>query len=186
MNIQPTSEPSTPTNTYAEENNDHQAEFTNLSGSGHKEIAESSSRNIGNSNVHTSSNPQFLNTIVEPKNITEAMADSAWIEAMQDELHQFDRLQVWELVDKPFGKNEGGYWISMNHLASVLAWGLEDICRLCCTQVFFQFTDGSENAVLNGLIEGGGYCAQPADSLIMIIRTSLRLRKLYMELKQAP
>nr|GFA64213.1 integrase, catalytic region, zinc finger, CCHC-type, peptidase aspartic, catalytic [Tanacetum cinerariifolium] len=35
---------------------------------------------------------------------TEAMADSAWIEAMHEELHQFDRLQVWELVDKPFGK----------------------------------------------------------------------------------
>nr|GEZ64223.1 hypothetical protein [Tanacetum cinerariifolium] len=32
------------------------------------------------------------------------MADSARIEAMQEELHQFDRLQVWELVDKPFGK----------------------------------------------------------------------------------
>ncbi|GJZ73802.1 retrovirus-related pol polyprotein from transposon TNT 1-94, partial [Tanacetum coccineum] len=43
--------------------------------------------------------------IVEPKNIKEAMVDSAWIEAMQEELHQFDRLQVWELVDKPFGKN---------------------------------------------------------------------------------
>nr|GEW20905.1 Gag-Pol polyprotein [Tanacetum cinerariifolium] len=40
----------------------------------------------------------------ELKNIKEAMADSAWIEAMQEELHQFDRLQVWELVDKPFGK----------------------------------------------------------------------------------
>ncbi|GJZ83927.1 retrovirus-related pol polyprotein from transposon TNT 1-94, partial [Tanacetum coccineum] len=26
------------------------------------------------------------------------------IRAMQDELHQFDRLKVWELVDKPFGK----------------------------------------------------------------------------------
>ncbi|GKC39588.1 retrovirus-related pol polyprotein from transposon TNT 1-94 [Tanacetum coccineum] len=39
-----------------------------------------------------------------PKNIKEETADSAWIEAMQDELHQFDRLQVWELVDKPFGK----------------------------------------------------------------------------------
>nr|GFA09631.1 retrovirus-related Pol polyprotein from transposon TNT 1-94 [Tanacetum cinerariifolium] len=34
----------------------------------------------------------------------EAMADSAWIEAMHEELHQFDRLQVWELGDKPFGK----------------------------------------------------------------------------------
>nr|GEZ25878.1 hypothetical protein [Tanacetum cinerariifolium] len=41
----------------------------------------------------------------EPKNIKEAMADSAWIEAMQEELHQFDRLQVWEFVDKPFGKS---------------------------------------------------------------------------------
>ncbi|GJS06523.1 putative ribonuclease H-like domain-containing protein [Tanacetum coccineum] len=28
----------------------------------------------------------------EPKNIKEAMADSAWIKAMQEELHQFDRL----------------------------------------------------------------------------------------------
>ncbi|GKA39805.1 hypothetical protein Tco_0732356 [Tanacetum coccineum] len=40
----------------------------------------------------------------EPKNIKEAMADHAWIEAMQEKLHQFDRLNVWELVDKPFGK----------------------------------------------------------------------------------
>ncbi|GJW98170.1 retrovirus-related pol polyprotein from transposon TNT 1-94 [Tanacetum coccineum] len=47
---------------------------------------------------------QIKDLIVEPKNIKEAMADSAWIEAMQDELHQFDRLKVWELVDKPFGK----------------------------------------------------------------------------------
>ncbi|GKC00315.1 retrovirus-related pol polyprotein from transposon TNT 1-94 [Tanacetum coccineum] len=39
----------------------------------------------------------------EVKNIKEAMADFAWIEAMHDELHQFDRLQVWELIDKPFG-----------------------------------------------------------------------------------
>ncbi|GKC84191.1 hypothetical protein Tco_1139908 [Tanacetum coccineum] len=43
-------------------------------------------------------------SIVESKNIKEAMADSTWIKAMQDELHQFDRLKVWELVDKPFGK----------------------------------------------------------------------------------
>ncbi|GJU42688.1 retrovirus-related pol polyprotein from transposon TNT 1-94 [Tanacetum coccineum] len=41
----------------------------------------------------------------EPKNIKEAMADSAWIEAMQEELHQFDRLDVWELVDRPLCKN---------------------------------------------------------------------------------
>nr|GEZ27544.1 retrovirus-related Pol polyprotein from transposon TNT 1-94 [Tanacetum cinerariifolium] len=41
----------------------------------------------------------------EPKNIKEAMADYAWIELMQEELHQFDRLDVWELVDRPLCKN---------------------------------------------------------------------------------
>ncbi|GJU64996.1 retrovirus-related pol polyprotein from transposon TNT 1-94 [Tanacetum coccineum] len=40
----------------------------------------------------------------KPKKIKEAMADHAWIKAMQEELHQFDRLKFWELVDKPFGK----------------------------------------------------------------------------------
>ncbi|GKA33773.1 retrovirus-related pol polyprotein from transposon TNT 1-94, partial [Tanacetum coccineum] len=44
----------------------------------------------------------------EPKTIKEAMVDSAWIETMQEKLRQFDRLQVWKLVDKPFGKNEEG------------------------------------------------------------------------------
>nr|GFA59953.1 Gag-Pol polyprotein [Tanacetum cinerariifolium] len=41
----------------------------------------------------------------EPKSIKEAMVDSAWIESMQEELHQFDRLNVWELVDRPLCKN---------------------------------------------------------------------------------
>ncbi|GKE06832.1 retrovirus-related pol polyprotein from transposon TNT 1-94 [Tanacetum coccineum] len=37
-------------------------------------------------------------SITEPKNIKEPMADHAWIEAIQEELHQVDRLKVWELV----------------------------------------------------------------------------------------
>ncbi|GJR86053.1 retrovirus-related pol polyprotein from transposon TNT 1-94 [Tanacetum coccineum] len=45
--IQPTSELTTPTNVHAEENNDNQAEFTNLLCIPVQEIAESSSRNIG-------------------------------------------------------------------------------------------------------------------------------------------
>ncbi|GKA83388.1 gag-pol polyprotein [Tanacetum coccineum] len=32
----------------------------------------------------------------KPKNFKEAMADSAWIEAMQEELHQFDKLRLWK------------------------------------------------------------------------------------------
>nr|GEV80040.1 hypothetical protein [Tanacetum cinerariifolium] len=40
----------------------------------------------------------------EPKNIKKAMADSTRIESMQEELHQFGRLDVWELVDRPLSK----------------------------------------------------------------------------------
>ncbi|GJZ18134.1 retrovirus-related pol polyprotein from transposon TNT 1-94 [Tanacetum coccineum] len=42
---------------------------------------------------------------IELKNIKEAMADHSWIESMQDELNQFERLQVWELILCPEGKN---------------------------------------------------------------------------------
>nr|GFB33585.1 retrovirus-related Pol polyprotein from transposon TNT 1-94 [Tanacetum cinerariifolium] len=38
----------------------------------------------------------------EPKNIKEAMADSAWIESMQEELHQFDRLDEGVYFEESF------------------------------------------------------------------------------------
>ncbi|GKA13328.1 hypothetical protein Tco_0692974 [Tanacetum coccineum] len=52
-------------------------------------------------------------SIVESKNIKEAMTDSAWIEAMQDDLHQFDRLEGLgtsrRTLGKMFIKAKGGY-----------------------------------------------------------------------------
>nr|GEZ74953.1 integrase, catalytic region, zinc finger, CCHC-type, peptidase aspartic, catalytic [Tanacetum cinerariifolium] len=43
----------------------------------------------------------FILTVsrTEPKNIKETMADSAWIESMQKELHQFDRLDPDGFID---------------------------------------------------------------------------------------
>ncbi|GJX87375.1 retrovirus-related pol polyprotein from transposon TNT 1-94 [Tanacetum coccineum] len=37
----------------------------------------------------------------EPKNYKEAMKESCWIEAMQEKIHEFERLEVWELVPRP-------------------------------------------------------------------------------------
>nr|GEV14863.1 hypothetical protein [Tanacetum cinerariifolium] len=121
-NIQPTSAASTPTYVHAEENNDNQSEedylqddeFTNPFCISVQEVAESSSHNIVKTRRQLTTDPEmcmFALTVstAEPKNIKEAMADSTLIEAMHDELHQFDRLQVWELVDKPFGKTEEVY-----------------------------------------------------------------------------
>ncbi|GKA39465.1 putative ribonuclease H-like domain-containing protein [Tanacetum coccineum] len=35
---------------------------------------------------------------VEPKNFKSAVTEDCWFQAMQDEIHEFDRLDVWELV----------------------------------------------------------------------------------------
>ncbi|GJS56733.1 putative ribonuclease H-like domain-containing protein [Tanacetum coccineum] len=40
-------------------------------------------------------------TKFEPKNYKKAMKESCWIDAMQEEIYEFDRLQVWELVPRP-------------------------------------------------------------------------------------
>nr|GFD40911.1 hypothetical protein [Tanacetum cinerariifolium] len=40
-------------------------------------------------------------TSVEPKTYKEALTQSCWIEAMQEELNEFERLVVWELVPRP-------------------------------------------------------------------------------------
>ncbi|GKC68560.1 retrovirus-related pol polyprotein from transposon TNT 1-94 [Tanacetum coccineum] len=49
-------------------------------------------------------------TSVELNNFKEAMLESPWIEAMQEEIHEYERLQVWELarlVAQGFRKEEG-------------------------------------------------------------------------------
>nr|GFA15037.1 retrovirus-related Pol polyprotein from transposon TNT 1-94 [Tanacetum cinerariifolium] len=40
-------------------------------------------------------------TPVEPKTYKEALTQACWIEAMQEELHEFERLEVWKLVPRP-------------------------------------------------------------------------------------
>nr|GFB84924.1 hypothetical protein [Tanacetum cinerariifolium] len=42
----------------------------------------------------------FLSS-VEPKTYKDALTQSCWIEAMQEELNEFERLEVWELVPRP-------------------------------------------------------------------------------------
>nr|GEZ23409.1 retrovirus-related Pol polyprotein from transposon TNT 1-94 [Tanacetum cinerariifolium] len=45
--------------------------------------------------------PELDVSIVEPKNYKDALTQACWIEAMQEELNEFKRLEVWELVPRP-------------------------------------------------------------------------------------
>nr|GEZ20914.1 retrovirus-related Pol polyprotein from transposon TNT 1-94 [Tanacetum cinerariifolium] len=40
-------------------------------------------------------------TSIEPKNFKQAMTELSWIDEKQEEIHKFERLQVWELVPCP-------------------------------------------------------------------------------------
>ena len=52
---------------------------------------------------------------IEPKNVNEVVNDEYWCTAMQEELIQFEKNQVWELVPKPCNVNIiGTKWIFKN------------------------------------------------------------------------
>lgn len=46
-----------------------------------------------------------LISLIEPKNVYEALEDEFWTELCHEELEQFARHDVWELVLKPSGVN---------------------------------------------------------------------------------
>ncbi|GKE08794.1 gag-pol polyprotein [Tanacetum coccineum] len=123
----------------------------------------------------------------ELKKIKEAMADHAWIEEMQEELHQFDRLQVWELVDKPFGKIEEGidfeeYFAPVARLEAVrifIAYAAQKSFPIYHMEVKTDF--------LNGPLKEEVYVAQP-DGFVEHdhLEKVYHLRKALYGLKQAP
>nr|GEV57401.1 hypothetical protein [Tanacetum cinerariifolium] len=206
-----TSAPSTHTNVHAEENNDDQAEegehvkddeFTNPSCAPTQEVTESSLHNIEQVHrnpsrpVHT--RRQFATDLemcmyaltlstAEPKNIKEAMADSAWIEAMQEELHQFDRLQVWELVDKPFGKMEKGTDFEESFAPVSRLEVVRIFIAYAAHKSFPIFQMDLKMAFLNGPLKEEVYVAQP-DRFVDTnhLEKVYRQRKALYGLKQAP
>jgi hypothetical protein len=58
----------------------------------------------------------FLSQL-EPKSADEALLDSDWVIAMQEELNQFERNKVWKLVPRPKGKSVvDTKWVFRNRL----------------------------------------------------------------------
>jgi hypothetical protein len=80
---------------------------------------------IGNKDSHRRTRSYFrqeesmigLLSVMEPVTVDEALSDDGWILAMQEELNQFQRNDVWDLVPKPQHKNIiGTKWVFRNKL----------------------------------------------------------------------
>ncbi|GJX24539.1 retrovirus-related pol polyprotein from transposon TNT 1-94 [Tanacetum coccineum] len=115
----------------------------------------------------------------EPKNIKEAMADSAWIESMQEELHQFDRLDG-------YAQKEG---IDFEESFAPVAW-LEAVRLFIACAVHKSFTVYQmdvKTAFLYGPLKEEVYVNQP-DGFVDPYHPDkvYHLKKTLYGLKQAP
>ncbi|GKD58139.1 putative ribonuclease H-like domain-containing protein, partial [Tanacetum coccineum] len=100
----------------------------------------------------------------EPKNISQALQDESWVEAMQEELLQFKLQKVWVLIDLPYGKKTiGTKWVFRNKRD-------ERIARIKAIRLFLAFASymgfpvyqmDIKSAFLYGTIEEEVYVHQP-------------------------
>nr|GFA63175.1 hypothetical protein [Tanacetum cinerariifolium] len=126
-------------------------------------------------------------TSVKPKTYKEALTQSCWIEAMQEELNEFERLVLWELVPRPDQVMEEGIdfeesFAPVSRLEAIwifLAYAVHK------NMVVYQMD--VKTAFLNGNLQEDVYVSQPdgfvdPDNLNHVYK----LRKALYGLKQAP
>ncbi|GKE37006.1 retrovirus-related pol polyprotein from transposon TNT 1-94, partial [Tanacetum coccineum] len=75
--------------------------------------------------------------------------------AMQEELHEFERLEVWELVPRP-----------NKVMVITLKWIYKtrsclDISRVCCLYEYDRLPDGCKDGIFNGILREEVYVSQP-------------------------
>ncbi|GJR21455.1 retrovirus-related pol polyprotein from transposon TNT 1-94 [Tanacetum coccineum] len=104
-------------------------------------------------------------TILEPKNVNEALADDSWIVFMQEELNQIIANDVWELVPQPRNmKIIGTKWVIRNKLDEngvVSRNKARILLAYACALDFKLFQMDVKSAFLNSLINEEVYVAQP-------------------------
>ncbi|GJZ58852.1 retrovirus-related pol polyprotein from transposon TNT 1-94 [Tanacetum coccineum] len=101
------------------------------------------------------------------------MADHSWIESMQDELNQFERLQVWELVPRPEGKSIIALkWLWKNKQKDGIDFeeSFAHVARLEAVRMFIAYVAHKnitifqmdvKTAFLNGPLKEEVYVSQP-------------------------
>ncbi|KAI3758417.1 hypothetical protein L6452_05978 [Arctium lappa] len=111
-----------------------------------------------------------FHSTIEPTRVSEALADSDWVSAMQEELNQFEALKVWRLVPKPEGKTViGTKWVFKNkkdedgivirNKARLVAKGYRQDEGIDYDETYAPMD--VKTAFLNGILKEEVYVSQP-------------------------
>ncbi|GJV94075.1 retrovirus-related pol polyprotein from transposon TNT 1-94 [Tanacetum coccineum] len=130
-------------------------------------------------------------TAVEPKTYKDALTQACWIEAMQEELNEFEHLEVWELVPRP----DKVMVITLKWIYKVKLDEL-GVARLEAIRIFLAFTAHMnmvvyqmdvKTAFLNGNLREEAYVSHPDGFVDKDKQNHLyKLKKALYGLKQAP
>ncbi|GJV14642.1 integrase, catalytic region, zinc finger, CCHC-type containing protein [Tanacetum coccineum] len=135
-------------------------------------------------------------TAVEPKTYKDDLTQSCWIEAMQEEINEFERLEVWELVPRPDKvlviTLKWIYKVKLDELGGIL----KNKARLEAIRIFLAFAAHMNMAIyqmdvktafLNGNMREEVYVSQPDEFVDPDNPNHVyKLKKSLYGLKQAP
>ncbi|GKE39152.1 retrovirus-related pol polyprotein from transposon TNT 1-94, partial [Tanacetum coccineum] len=127
-------------------------------------------------------------TFIEPKNFKQAMIEPSWIDAMQEEIHEFERLQVLELVpclDKVM--QEKGINLEESFALDARIEAIHIFVANATNKNMTIFQMDFKMAFLNGELKEEVYVSQPKGFVDQEYPSHLyKLKKALYGLKQAP
>nr|GEW05537.1 retrovirus-related Pol polyprotein from transposon TNT 1-94 [Tanacetum cinerariifolium] len=122
-------------------------------------------------NIRTDNETEFVNQTLRDyyeQTYKEALTQSCWIEAMQEELYEFERLDVWKFVRPPDRVMvitlKWIYKVKLDELGGILknkARFSLDTSRICCSYEYDRLPDGCKEDILNGVLREEFYVSQP-------------------------
>ncbi|GJU52150.1 retrovirus-related pol polyprotein from transposon TNT 1-94 [Tanacetum coccineum] len=135
-------------------------------------------------------------SFIKPKSYKEALTESCWIEAMQEELNEFKRLEVWELVPRPdhvlIITLKWIYKVKLDELGWVLKIKARLVARGYHQEEGRDFEESFDStAFLNGILREEVYVSQPDRSspkelLILHCSSGEKAKTSYCDLVDTP
>nr|GEX81322.1 hypothetical protein [Tanacetum cinerariifolium] len=128
----------------------------------------------------------FLSS-VKPKSYKEALTESCWIEAMQEEINDFERLQIWELVPPRGYRQEEGIDFKESFALVVRLEAIHIFIAIAAHINMIVYQMDVKTAFLNGILRKEVYVSQP-DGFVDPENPNhvYKLKKALYGLKQAP